>query len=76
MKPHPQPAESALRAARSAARDAVLIGDSVSDVTVTQAAGVASIGYAKTRSRGAELAAASADALTDQMAALTAALLR
>lgn len=72
MKPHPHPVEAALRAARSTAQDAVMIGDSVSDIVVARAVGVPSIGYAKTPHRGSELSAAGATAITDQMATLAA----
>jgi len=50
--------------------DCVLIGDSVTDIEVSRRAGVRSIGYAKTPERGIELAAAGADAIVSEMAAL------
>ena len=70
MKPHPHTVERALEVTGSAARDSVLIGDSVSDIEVAKAAGVRSIGYAKTRRRGAELRDAGADAVVDSIASL------
>lgn len=70
MKPDPHVVQRALGIAGAAARSAVLIGDSVSDIEVASATGVRSIGYAKTRERGAELRDAGADAVTDSIAAL------
>ncbi len=70
MKPHPHTVLAALDLAHVRPADAVLVGDSVSDVVVSLAVGVRSIGYAKTPSRGAELAAAGAHAITDRIAAL------
>ncbi|MFI2365666.1 HAD family hydrolase [Promicromonospora sp. NPDC019610] len=70
MKPHPYMVERALGMARARAQDAVLIGDSVSDIEVARATGIRSIGYAKTQERGAELRAAGADALVHSMATL------
>ncbi|MFD6141659.1 HAD family hydrolase [Promicromonospora sp. NPDC060271] len=60
----------ALEVAGVGAREAVLIGDSVSDIEVARVVGVHSIGYAKTQQRGAELREAGADALTDTMVGL------
>ncbi|WP_369370768.1 HAD family hydrolase [Promicromonospora sp. Populi] len=71
MKPDPHTVHRALTIAEASARRAVLIGDSVSDIEVARAAGVRSIGYAKTQQRGAELREAGADAVTDNMASLT-----
>jgi phosphoglycolate phosphatase len=47
-----------------------LIGDSVTDIEVSRATGLRSIGYAKTRTRGNELHLADADAITDSIHAL------
>ena len=47
-----------------------VVGDSVTDIQVSRAAGVRSIGFAKTPSRGRELQAAGADAVTDSVASL------
>lgn len=70
MKPNTHAVEVALRIAGVNPADAVLIGDSVSDVEVAHAAGVLSLGYAKNARRGRELAAARADALTETIEAL------
>jgi phosphoglycolate phosphatase-like HAD superfamily hydrolase len=48
----------------------VLIGDSVTDIEVSRATGLRSIGYAKTPTRGNELHLAGADAITDSNHAL------
>jgi phosphoglycolate phosphatase len=63
MKPHPHIVEGALSIAGVDASEAVLIGDSVSDIEVARATHVRSIGYAKTSQRGVELLEAGADAL-------------
>lgn len=63
MKPEPHTVHRALTIAGADASNTVLIGDSVSDIEVARAAGVRSIGYAKTEQRGAELRAAGADAV-------------
>jgi phosphoglycolate phosphatase len=70
MKPHPHTVARALEIVGGDTQDAVLIGDSVSDIEVARATGVRSIGYAKTRQRGIELRNAGADALTDDIATL------
>jgi phosphoglycolate phosphatase len=70
MKPHPSYVLAALELAQTEARDAVLIGDSVTDVEVSHATDLRVIGYAKTPQRGLELAAAGADAATDSMSSL------
>jgi phosphoglycolate phosphatase len=70
MKPHPHIVELALEMTWANRRNAILIGDSVSDIEVAQATGIRSIGYGKTRQRGAELQAAGADAVTASMAEL------
>lgn len=72
MKPQPHTVNRALAIAEADARSAVLIGDSVSDIEVANAAGVRSIGYATSVRRGAELRDAGADAVTDDIASLTA----
>jgi phosphoglycolate phosphatase len=71
MKPEPHTVRRALAIAGIDAQSAVLIGDSVSDIEVARAAGVRSIGYAKTQQRGAELRAAGADVVTGSMVSLT-----
>jgi phosphoglycolate phosphatase-like HAD superfamily hydrolase len=52
------------------AHQSVLIGDSVTDIQVSLATGIRSIGFAKTASRGRELQTAGADAITDSIAAI------
>lgn len=70
MKPEPHTVHAALTITETDAHDAVLIGDSVSDIEVARATGVRSIGYAKTRKRGTELRDAGADAVVDRMVSL------
>lgn len=70
MKPNTHAIDLALKVAETQASDAVLIGDSTSDVQAAHAAGVRVIGFAKRPRRGQELAAAGADALTTTIAAL------
>lgn len=72
MKPEPHTVECALSIAGTSARNAVLIGDSVSDIEVAKATGVRSIGYAKTAPRGIELEEAGADAITDSIVSVAA----
>ncbi|MFD7021823.1 HAD family hydrolase [Promicromonospora sukumoe] len=67
MKPHPHIVKLALEATWANTRSTVLIGDSVSDIEVAQAAGIRSIGYAKTAGRGDELQRAGADALVQDI---------
>jgi phosphoglycolate phosphatase len=71
MKPHTHTVDDALRILRVEPRRAVFIGDSVSDVEVSRAAGVPCIGYAKTPRRGEELREAGADAVTADIASLS-----
>lgn len=71
MKPNTHIVEAALQIAQVEPADAVLFGDSVSDVDVARAARVRSLGYAKTPRRGRELKAAGADALAETVTALT-----
>lgn len=70
MKPEPHTVQRALTIAGADPRSAVLIGDSVSDIEVARAAGVRSIGYAKTPQRGVELREAGADAVVERMTSL------
>ena len=49
---------------------AEFIGDSVTDIQVSRATGIRSIGFAKTPPRGRKLAAAGADAITDSVSLL------
>ncbi|MFD7308350.1 HAD family hydrolase [Promicromonospora sp. NPDC059942] len=71
MKPNTHTVDEALRLLHVETRDAVFIGDSVSDVEVSLAVGVPCIGYAKTPLRGNELQAAGAYAVTSDMADLS-----
>lgn len=67
LKPHPSLVLAALDLIQVPAADAVLIGDSVTDIQVAQATGVRAIGYAKTPTRGRELEAAGADVVVEDM---------
>jgi HAD superfamily hydrolase (TIGR01549 family) len=70
MKPNTHTVHEALRLLGVGPDHAVFIGDSVSDVEVSRAAGVPCIGYAKTPHRGDELREAGADAITADIARL------
>jgi phosphoglycolate phosphatase len=74
MKPNPYIITTALRLVSAEPDDAVLIGDTITDVHVAKTTGVRSIGYAKTTTRGAEFTAAGADAITEQISTLAAAI--
>ena len=67
LKPHPSLVLAALELAQAEPAQAVLIGDSVTDIEVARATGVPSIGYAKTPARGRDLDEGGADALLDNM---------
>jgi phosphoglycolate phosphatase len=67
MKPDPYIVRTARHIAGAHGPDAVLIGDSVSDIEVARAVDVSSIGYAKSPRRGTELLKAGADVVTDSM---------
>lgn len=67
MKPHPSPVHEALRAAGAQPDQAVMIGDTLSDVGAAQAAGVRVIGYARTPARADRLRDAGADAIITDM---------
>lgn len=67
LKPHPSLVFAALELAHVVPADAVLIGDSVTDIEVARATGVPSIGYAKTSARGRDLREVGADALVYDM---------
>jgi HAD superfamily hydrolase (TIGR01549 family) len=71
MKPHPEILRRALASVGANPQDALMIGDAVSDVEASHAAGVRIVGYAKTPRRAAELVAAGADAVTKGMRNLT-----
>lgn len=68
LKPHPSLVLAALDLVQVPAEEAVLIGDSVTDIEVARATGVLAIGYAKTPARGLELAEAGADSVVEDMA--------
>ena len=68
MKPHPSAVERALDLLDRPAHQSVLVGDSVTDIQVSRATGIRSIGFAKTSIRGRELQAVGADAVTDSVA--------
>lgn len=70
MKPNPHTVKIALQIVQATPADAVLIGDSVSDVEVAHAAGLRALGYAKNPRRGRELVTAGADALTETIDAI------
>ncbi|WP_330476029.1 HAD family hydrolase [Terrabacter sp. C0L_2] len=70
LKPHPSLVLAALDLVQVAAVDAVLIGDSVTDIEVAQVTGARAIGYAKSALRGRELTAAGADAVVSEMRSL------
>ena len=75
MKPHPSLVLAALNLLTLARPRPVLIGDSLTDVQAAHAGRAKAIGYAKTPDRGHELASVGADAVTDSMHDLAAALL-
>ena len=70
MKPHPEILRQALVILRAKPHGALMIGDTVSDVQASIAAGVRSIGYAKTPSRGQSLTSAGAIAIVASMSSL------
>ena len=75
MKPHPSLVAAALDLLDIHGPKAVLVGDAITDVQAAHTGRVRAIGYAKTLTRGHELALAGADALTEDMGALAEALL-
>ncbi|WP_410794071.1 HAD family hydrolase [Kribbella sp. C-35] len=70
MKPHPELVRRALATLDRQPQSCVMIGDSITDIQVSRAADVHSIGYAKTPERGTELHRAGADAVITDMTAL------
>ena len=70
MKPHPEILLQALTILRVKPQDALMIGDTTSDVTASHASGVRIIGYAKTSTRGERLTVAGADAIATSMLSL------
>jgi phosphoglycolate phosphatase-like HAD superfamily hydrolase len=69
---HRDPSEQQRHLLDRPADQSVLVGDSVTDIQVSRATGLRSIGFAKTPIRGRELEAAGADAITDSITALAA----
>ena len=67
LKPHPSLVLAALELAQADPAEAVLIGDSVTDIEVAHATRVQAIGYAKSPGRGRELEEAGADAVMDSL---------
>lgn len=67
MKPNVYPIHQALGTLDATPESCVFIGDSVTDIEVSHATHVQSIGYSKNTGRGRELAAAGADAITEDM---------
>lgn len=67
MKPHPSLVLAALNLVPADPTQAVLVGDSVSDIQVSLTTGVRAIGYAKTPERGHLLRAAGAIATVSTM---------
>jgi phosphoglycolate phosphatase len=69
-KPHPDMALRALRETGVAARDTIMIGDSIFDMAMARAAGMKSIGVGWGYYGPKELAEAGADALVDEVRAI------
>jgi HAD superfamily hydrolase (TIGR01549 family) len=68
MKPEPEPIVRALHQLESRPADAVMIGDSPSDILSARAAGTRSIGYANRPSKTRPLLESGADAVVHSMA--------
>jgi phosphoglycolate phosphatase len=73
-KPHPEMIHAAVRETGIAPRDAVMIGDTVFDIEMARAAGIASIGVSWGYHAPADLRAAGADAVIEDFTQLPAAL--
>ncbi|MDX3190325.1 HAD-IA family hydrolase [Streptomyces sp. MN03-5084-2B] len=71
LKPSPFLLNKAVNALDVTPGEAVLLGDSASDIEAAQAAGVRSIGYANKPGKDSMLTAAGADAVTDALTGLT-----
>lgn len=67
LKPHPSLVLAALHLAHAEPADAILIGDSVTDIQAAHATGMPSIGYSKVTSRGRRLEEAGANAIIHGM---------
>jgi phosphoglycolate phosphatase len=76
MKPSPTLVNRAVDALGGPPDRCVFVGDSVSDIQVSKATCVRSLGYAKSRGRGDELAAEGADAIAYSMGEIEEALIR
>lgn len=74
MKPHPRALRLALDLLTGAPNEALLIGDSVSDIQAGKQAGVRTVAYVNRPSKLDQLAAQSPDALVDSMTLLVDAL--
>lgn len=74
MKPNPALLDGVLAELNVAAGSCLMVGDSVSDIEFGRRVGARSVGYARSAERGAQLAEAGADAITDDMGRLAAAL--
>ncbi len=67
MKPNPYALRHALEILRTPARDAVFIGDSVSDIQAGRAVGIQTVGYANKPAKPKLLAAALANVVINSM---------
>ncbi|ADB35575.1 Haloacid dehalogenase domain protein hydrolase [Kribbella flavida DSM 17836] len=74
MKPNPALIDGLLPELGVAAGRCLMVGDSASDIEFSRRVGMPSVGYAKSPERGAELAAAGADAIAHGMQRLGAAI--
>ncbi len=75
MKPNPEPILHAVRALGLAPDRTVLVGDSLSDIEGSHAAGVRSIGYANRPAKSEVFRQARADVVIDSMGAIATALI-
>ncbi|RSM38907.1 haloacid dehalogenase [Actinoplanes sp. ATCC 53533] len=75
MKPNPEPILHAVRALGLAPDRTVLVGDSLSDIEGSRAAGVRSIGYANRPAKAEVFRQAGADVVIDSMGAIASALI-
>ncbi|GAA1557430.1 HAD family hydrolase [Kribbella lupini] len=74
MKPNPALLDGVLKELDVPAGNCLMVGDSLSDIEFGRRVGARSVGYAKSAERGTALAEAGADAITDDMGRLAAAL--
>lgn len=75
MKPNPEPILHAVRALGMSPDRTVLVGDSLSDIEGSRAAGVQSIGYANRPAKAATFRQAGANVVIDSMGAIAIALI-